>query len=192
MVTNDQKLRYINDFLSTVLRLRPFVSNGRCNRVFEVYCYFRKAQEFVRRGKSITPHNIRGRTFVAHSGPGNHMSASYLSVQESNGPVFDLFLNGEFRGKSGINHSPDIVLQQQIDRRIVSIYECKYHHHSLNLRYYREFIGYLQEMKLLARGHGTERNLYPEMRPCIYTSAVAPLSNRLIQEQYDFDVVDQL
>ncbi len=197
MVTKSQRLQFVNSFLNSLGQFRSLVANSRNDRVFELFCYFRKVDEWIRRGKSPMPQNVSKSTFAPHSKPGNPMTASYVSLQETNEETFDLFLNGRFRSRSGIEHSPDIALVRQTSGDVLSIYECKNHSGTLGLNYYREFIGYLEEMKLPIRGPGTRYyewflNLYPEMRPCIYTSAVANFAHRYIQDKYGFRVIDRL
>lgn len=191
MVTMDQKLQFVKNFLNSLGNLKPLVSNARNERLFELFCYFRKAEELIKRGKTPLPQNIRHGVFMPHSKPGNPMTASYIYLQEPKGGTSDLFLNGKFSGRSGARHSPDIVLIERNSGKILSIYECKNHSGTLGLNYYREFIGYLEEMRIPKRAH-TFRNFYPELRPCIYTSAIASSLGNMIQYQYDFSVDDGL
>jgi len=193
MVTKGQRLQFVNSFLNLLGRLRPLVTNSRDERVFELLCYFEKVGELIDRGKTPLLRNVRNRKFAPHSSPGDPFSASYISFQDIRGEPFDLFLNGQFQGKSGVAHSPDIVLRETTSGKILSIYECKNHSGTLELRYYREFIGYLQEMKIQKWGRNTAfRNFSPELRPCIYTSAKANPSSDLMRDQYDFEVIDRL
>lgn len=193
MVTKRQRLQFVNSFLSFLGGLRPFVASARGERVFELLCYFKKVDELIKRGKTPSLQNVQHHRFAPHSKPGNPISASYISFQDVRGEPFDLFLNGKFEGRSGAKHSPDIVLRETKSEKILSVYECKNHSGTLGLSYYREFIGYLEEMKVQKWGrNATFRNFYPELRPCIYTSAIANPSSNLMQDQYDFDVIDQL
>lgn len=192
MGMRQRRLQFVNDFLKSLGPLRPFVASSRDERIFELYCYFKKVAELVKRGKTPRLRNVTNNVFAPHSKPGNAMAASYISLEEPNCETFDLFLNGRFSGKSGARHSPDIVLMEENSGKILSIYECKNHSGPLELTNYREFIGYLEEMKLPRRAQATIRNLYPEMRPCIYTSAVSRLIHACLQEEYDFSVVDGL
>jgi len=193
VVTKTQRLQFVNNFLSAMHMLRPLVASSRNERVFELFCYFRKVDELTKRGKTPLLQNIRNHRFVPHSKPGNPLSASYISFQEAKGETFDLFLNAKFQGRSGAEHSPDIVLRETRSEKILSIYECKNHSGTLGLNYYREFVGYLEEMRIPKRRHNlTFRNLYPELRPCIYTSAIASPSSNQMRNQYDFDVIEQL
>ena len=169
------------------------VANSRDERVFELFCYFRKVEELVRRGKAPLPQKVRNRRFSPHSKPGDPLSASYISFQDTRGEPFDLFLNGKFQGRSGVKHSPDIVLRETRSEKILSVYECKNHSGTLGLIYYREFIGYLDEMNIRKWGRSTTfRDFLPELRPCIYTSAIANPSSNLMRDQYDFDVIDRV
>ena len=173
--------------------LKISLSKARNERIFELFCYFKKADELIKRGKSPIPRAIKpGGRFIPHSGPGDPLTASYLSFVEPNAGAFDLFLNCRFRGVSGVRHSPDIVLRKSNAGSILSVYECKNHSWTLGLSYYREFIGYLREMKIEGQRARLYRDLYPEMRPCIYTSAIASLSHSGIAGRYDFVVVDRL
>ena len=193
MVTRRQRLQFVNDFLNAFGRFKSLAANSRNERVFELFCYFRKAHELVSRGKTIIPQKVKGRSFVPHSKPGNPLSASYISLLEPYCETFDLFLNGEFQGRSGVRHSPDIVLREKNSEKILSIYECKLHSGKLELPYYREFIGYLEEMRIPKRRHSVlSRNLYPELRSCIFTSAKARALHNPIRNLYDFDVIDKL
>jgi len=193
MITKRQRLQFVNNFLIFLGGLGPLVANSRGERVFELLCYFRKVDELINRGKTPLLRRVHNRRFAPHSKPGDPLSASYISFQDVRGEPFDLFLNGKFQGKSGVEHSPDIVLRETRNKTILSIYECKNHSGTLGLSYYREFIGYLQEMKVQKWGRSTTfRSFYPELRPCIYTSAKANPSSNLMRDQYDFEVVDQL
>jgi hypothetical protein len=193
MVTKAQRLQSVNNFLNTLGGLRPLAAKSRGERVFELFCYFRKVQELIQRGKTPVLHEVKNRRFIPNSKPGNPLSKSYISFEEARSGRFDLFLNGEFQGKSGVEHSPDIVLREAISRKILSIYECKMHSGRLEKRYYREFIGHLEEMKIRKWGLNVLfREFYPELRPCIYTSATANTSSNPMLDQYDFDIIDQL
>lgn len=193
MVTNKQRLQFINGFLKVLRKLKPLVANSRNERIFELSCYFQKANELINRGKTPLPQNVKQGRFTPHSKPGDPFSASYISFQDASGETFDLFLNGRFRGKSGVRHSPDIVLKESKSEKILSIYECKNHSGKLNLNHYREFIGYLEEMKVPGRRSAAIlRNLFPETRPSIYTSATANMLHAPIRNRYDFDVIDRL
>jgi hypothetical protein len=150
----------------------------------------------MNRGKTPQIKNVRNNTFSPHLKPGNPKSASYISFFDPNGEALDLFLNGKFQGLSDIYHSPDLVLTTSTNDEIVSIYECKNHSGKLGLGIYREFIGYCEEMGLLVRGNRSKvktlRDSYPEVRPCIYTSAVANRVHKENMKRYDFTVVDRL
>ncbi|UCE15615.1 MAG: hypothetical protein JSV12_07015 [Candidatus Bathyarchaeota archaeon] len=193
MIAKRQRLQYVNNFLKVLGGLRPLVASSRDELVFEFFCYFRKVDELIKRGKTPLLKNVHNRIFAPHSKPSNPLSASYISFKDVRGAPFDLFLNGQFEGRSGVDHSPDIVLRETKSGKILSIYECKKHSGTLDLRYYREFIGYLQEMKVQPWGRNkTFRNFLPELRPCIYTSAKANPSSGLMRDQYDFYTIDRL
>lgn len=192
-----QRINFINSLLAQLGPYRALLAGQTSVRIFELYCYFRKAEELMNRGKLPIPQNIRGNVFSPHAKPGNAGSASYISFSDQAGETLDLFLNVKFQGLSNVYHSPDIVLKASKNDQIVSVYECKNHHGKLGLGIYREFIGYCEEMNMLVRGNRNQkirtlRNSYPELRPCIYTSAVTNKSHKSLMERYDFSVIDGL
>jgi hypothetical protein len=169
------------------------VIHGRNAGVFELYCYFRKVESFIKRGKTIRVNNVVGGVFKPNLRPNSASAGSYISLTEPGAKSFDLILNGQFRGKSGADHSPDITLMESGTDLILSIYECKLHARSLNLRYCREFLGFLNELKIPNHKYSSStRNLYPELRSSIFTTASKPWSAIQMQTKYDFDIVDQL
>ena len=173
-----------------------FLSNQSSELIFEIFCYFKKAKELMDRRKTPQFKNLNMNIFCPHAKPGRPKSASYISFSDQVGETLDLFLNGKFRGMSNIYHSPDLVLAKSKNGQIVSIYECKNHSGPLELGVYREFIGYCEEMGLLVRGNRshirTLRDSYPELRPCIYTSATANGNHKNNMRRYDFTVIDKL
>lgn len=192
-----QRLNFIKSLLAQLGAYRVLLSSQTSEHVFELYCYFQKSKELMDRGKIPSFQNVRRNIFSVHAKPGNPRSASYISFHDPAGETLFLFLNGKFPGLSKIYHSPDLVLTTSKNDQIVSIYECKNHSGKLGLDVYREFIGYCEEMNLLVRGSRnqrirTVRNSYPELRPCIYTSAIANKSHKNLMERYDFTVIAKL
>lgn len=188
------KLHRVNQFLTQLLRLRPLVGMPSSDKLFELFCYFLKVNELINRGKIPVVHNAVGGTFRPHFNPGDPYTASYLSFhdQNPNHVTVNLILNGRFIGKSRVRHSPDIALIEEGSEEITTFYECKQHTRTLGLSIYREFIGYLEEMKIPKRGQKRSRNIFPLLRPCLYTSANAGPNADALQDQYQFTVEDRL
>lgn len=192
-MTANPRLQFVQNFLRQVLGVQPIVVNGRNAAVFELYCYFKKVEWFIRRGKTVRVNNAVGGVFRPNLGPSASLAGSYISLTEPYTATFDLILNGQFRGKSGADHSPDITLIESDTELILSIYECKLHALYLNLRYCREFLGFLNELRVPNQKYiSATRNLYPELRSSIFTSASKPMSALQMQNKYDFDIVDKL
>jgi hypothetical protein len=197
-MSNVTRISYINSLLQRLGTLRLLQNPTASDRIFELFCYFRKIDEFMIRGrtpecKMMTSLGI----FQPHAKPGNPRSASYFSIVDPlGGETTDLILNGRFAGASGVLHSPDLVLARLDSNDVVSIYECKNHSGNLGLGVYREFIGYCEEMELLQKANRSRiKTLFdssPEMRPCIYTSAVANRVHKEGMETYNFSVKDRL
>ena len=197
-MSSPARLSYINSLLQRLGHLRLLSNPSASDRIFELFCYFHKIEEFMTRGrtpqcKMMTSLGI----FQPHAKPGNPRSASYFSIIDPlGGETTDLILNGRFTGASGIFHSPDLVLAKLDSDEVVSIYECKNHSGALGLGVYREFIGYCEEMELLQKANRSRiKTLFdssPEMRPCIYTSAVANRMHKEGMEIYNFSVRDRL
>jgi hypothetical protein len=152
-------------------------------------------EEFVDRGKQPLSKVLNHGLFSAHAKPGHPRTASYFSLIERNGDGRDLILNGQFVGSSGIAHSPDITLTKLDSNQVVSIYECKNHSSPLGIGVYREFIGYCKEMKLLQEANKSRIkdiiDSYPELGPCIYTSATANANHKEKVKRYGFTVIDR-
>jgi hypothetical protein len=192
-MSTSPRLQFVQNFLTQVLGLQPTVINRRNSTVFELYCYFKKVEWFVRRGKMVRINNVPRGIFRPNLGPNTPTAGSYISLTEAQTATFDLVLNGQFRGKSGADHSPDITLIERDSGLILSIYECKLHALHLNLRYCREFLGFLNELRIPNQKYvSTTRDLYPELRSSIFTSASKPPSAIQMQSKYDFDIVDRL
>lgn len=192
-----KRLNFIRSLLAQLGAYRLLLKSQASEHIFELYCYFLKSKELMNRGKIPSFHNVRGNVFSAHAKPGKPRSASYISFHDKAGETLNLFINSKFLGLSKIYHSPDLVLTTSNNDHIVSIYECKNHSGRLELDVYREFIGYCEEMDLLVRGSRnqkirTVRNSYPELRPCIYTSAVAKKRHENLMKRYDFTVLGNL
>jgi hypothetical protein len=195
-VSNLTRLSYIRSLLNSIGNIQllrvPYLSD----QIFELYCYFRKLDEFVMRRK--TPQCISNRAgfFSPHAKPGHPRSADYFILSDpSGGEDRDLILNGEFPGISGVNHSPDIVLAKSGTNEVISIYECKNYSGRLGRGVYREFIGYCKEMGLLSKANQMRINAligtFPEMAPCIYTSGIASqIQVQKMKKTYNFTVSD--
>ena len=197
MSKTTQRLNVIKSLLAQLGPYQVLLRSQVNEHIFEVFCYFQKSKELMDRGKIPSFLNVSGNKFSAHAKPGKPRSASYISFHDPAGETLNLFLNGKFLGRSKIYHSPDLALTTSKNDQIVSIYECKNHSGPLVLGVYREFIGYCEEMDLLVRGSRnqkirTVRNSYPELRPCIYTSATAKKSHKNLMKRYDFTVIDKL
>lgn len=187
-----RRLQALNLFLRQIGRLRHPFRNPQSDLIFEMYCYFLKVNELMRRGKTPTPRMVVGNFFAPHAKPGNPQNASYISFEEPDSETWDLHLNCRFEGKSRVLHSPDIVLKEENSDNIISIYECKNHSGTLQLSIYREFLGYIEEMAIPKYGQRHFRGFFPEFRPCIYTSALAGPRRRAMLHKYHFDVIDNL
>jgi len=201
MSSISRRLALVKSLLTKLGAYQLHLRGHTSEHIFELYCYFLKAQELLKRGKTPIFQNIltrrSGNYFSAHAKPGKPGTGSYISFTDQTGETLDLFLNCKFLGLSNVYHSPDIVLKASNNEQIVSIYECKNHSGNLELPVYREFMGYCEEMNLLVRGNRkqrirTVRNSYSELRPCIYTSAVARKIHENLTKRYDFKVIDKL
>ena len=188
------RLNYINSLLGRLGSLRFLSIPNASDQIFELYCYFRKVEEFINRGKQPQSKVITHGIFSAHAKPGNPRSSSYFTLIDPSGDARDLILNGQFEGVSEIYHSPDLALTKCDSDEIVSIYECKNHSSPLGLGVYREFIGDCEEMGLVQKANKSRiKDLidsYPELRPCIYTSAAANSVHKEKMKTYGFTVVD--
>ena len=195
-MNNQTRLAHIQSLLNNLGNIHLLRTPYLSDQIFELYCYFRKLEEFVNRRK--TPLCISKKTgfFSPHAKPGHPRSGDYFSLGDpSGGENRDLILNGEFPGISGVYHSPDIVLAKFDSDKIVSIYECKNYSGRLGPRVYREFIGFCKEMDLLSTANQIRINAligtFPEMAPCIYTSAIADQSQaEKMKKKYNFAVID--
>lgn len=201
MSNTAQRLAFVKSLLAKLTPYQLHLRSYTSEHIFELYCYFLKAKELLNRGKTPIFRNIRahsgGKVFSVHAKPGKPGTGSYISFTDQVGETLDLFLNCRFLGLSYVYHCPDIVLKASNNKEIVSIFECKSHSGNLELPVYREFMGYCEEMKLLVKGNRnqrirTVRNSYPEIRPCIYTSAVTRKTHENLTKRYDFTVVDKL
>lgn len=196
-MSNQNRLSFINSMLTRLGNLRLLNLPHASGHTFELYCYFQKIEQFTNRGKTPRCNNpVHGVFFVPHVKPGSPRSTSYFSLVDSaGGETVDLILNGKFAGVSEIRHSPDIVLTAEGSDDIKAIYECKSYSGSLGIGVYREFIGFCQEMGLLRKANRDRvravTDPYPEMRSCIYTSAVANPAHVQGIGIYDFAVVDR-
>jgi hypothetical protein len=197
-MNNQARLNQIQNLLSSLQNIRLFRIPSLSDQVFELYCYFRKLEEFVNGGKIPACQSRYPGIFRPHLKPGRPRSGDYFRlIDPQGGENRDLILNGEFKGISGILHSPDISLTQPDEDEIISIYECKNYSNSLGPGVYREFIGYCEEMGLLVRSNkgrfSAVINTFAVMTPCIYTSAIVNRDHaEKLKKTYNFSVVDQL
>lgn len=182
------RLLILNAFLNGLFGLRALPVQTRSEFVFEMYCYLLKTLELMDRGKRPQLHNIVNNNFIAHRRPGHPYTASFITFHENRSSTVELFLNASFEGRSGAFHSPDIVLRNEDERYATSIYECKDHSGWLALGICREFMGYIEEMGILRRGQNKLRNMYPEIRPSIYTTGRISGNVTLMQEKYNFEI----
>jgi hypothetical protein len=197
MMSDAQRLNSVNSLLTRLGSLNLYRLPYASDQIFEIYCYFRKIEQFINRSKIAEGKMINYGLFAPHSKPGRPRTASYFSIRDPlGGQAHDLILNGRFTGTSGINHSPDITLTPENDDKIISIFECKNYSARLGLGVFREFIGYYEEMGLL-RTANRDRiedviSIYPEMKSCIYTSAVAASTHKEnMMRRYGFATIDR-
>lgn len=194
-MSNKSRLNYIQSFLNRLQAIHLFHVPSLSDQIFELYCYFRKLEEFMNGGKIPRCQSKSPGIFRPHAKPGKSRSADYFRlIDPQGGEDRDLILNGQFQGISGVPHSPDIALTKPDKDEIVSIYECK-NSSSLGPGVYREFIGYCEEMGLLIKSNKNRFNAvidtFTVMKPCIYTSASADQDYvGKMKKTYNFAVVD--
>ena len=196
-MSNQARLSSIQALLNRLQSIHLYRVPSLSDQIFELYCYFRKLEEFMNAGKNLRCQFKSPGIFKPHAKPGKPRSADYFRlIDPQGGENRDLILNGEFQGVSGVAHSPDIALTKPDENKIVSIYECK-NSSSLGPGVYREFIGYCEEMGLLVKSNRNRVNAvidtFSVMKPCIYTSAYADQDHvGKMKKTYDFTVADGL
>jgi hypothetical protein len=132
-------MNYIRYMLAKFSSVHHFQIPSLSDQIFELYCYFRKIEEFADSGKIPLCQSKSPGIFRLHAKPGKPRTADYFRlVDPQHGEDRDLILNGEFEGVSGISHSPDIVLTKSDEDKIISIYECKNYSGSIGPGIYRE------------------------------------------------------
>ena len=192
------RLAYIQSLLNSIGNIRLFRIPLLSDQIFELFCYFRKLEEFINRGKTPICVSKRAGYFSPHLRPGYARSADYFRLADPlGGEVRELILNGQFIGDSGVYHSPDIVLAESDENRIVSIYECKNYSGTIGPGTYREFIGYCKETGLLSKANQVRINgligTFPELAPSIFTSGAVNQSQAdKMKRKYNFNVFDNL
>jgi hypothetical protein len=179
-MSNPQKINYIRHMLSRLSStMRGIPPNVTSDKVFELFCYFKKIEEFAQTGRTpVCEQSSASNIFRPNLAPGNCSSGDCFRLEDPHGGE-DLYLtlNGTFSGHSGIEHSPDIVLSNNRKNKVISFYECKNYSHTLGPNVYRELIGYCKEFGVVGTvTHLGARNIvntYSHLAPCVYTSALA-------------------
>lgn len=162
--------------------------------MFELECYFHTAIRLALRNKTPRAVNV-SHGFVPLYNPGNAVRASHLHFTDNSdptAPVMKLLLNHSVEGRCSVEHSPDILLTIEPSNETYSIYECKMSSQpQLDLKFYREFIGFLVELGLTKtnnRSMSQRYTAFPDLAPRIYTTAIASRAHRPIETNYGFVV----
>lgn len=168
------------------------------DQIFELFCYFKKIEEFKHNGKTplcISTSRIPG-VFRPHFKPGWPRNADYFQIVGARTiENRDLILNGKFEGISGIFHSPDIALTKPHENKVITFYECKNYSGRISPGVYREFIGYCKEMGVSLASINSKFSAFTDtfsvMTPCLYTSGFADIDHiEKMKEKYNLAIRD--
>jgi len=196
LTSRTQRIQRIQQLLNQLGVIQSIRLSGRTEKLFELECYLRTAARLAQRNKIPRAMNTSGRVFRVLYNPGNIANASHLAFVDRSEPSaekMELFMNCEVRGKSSVEHSPDILLT--IGSTRLSIYECKEYSTPLDISVYREFIGFLVELGLV-RANGRNSRLVdrvlPELSPRIYTTASVLPHHAPLARTYGFSLEGML
>jgi hypothetical protein len=196
-MSNPQRLYLINAMLERFGRNHLIRTRQLSEKVFELYVYLKKLEEFAQNGKTVICISInRPGFFRPHFKPGKTRANDYFILRDPlRGNDLDLILNGTFDGLSGMKHSPDIALTGHNSNRIISIYECKNYTKKLTPEVYREVIGYCKELGILVTQNRSRLNdvinAFSVLTPSLYTSGTAnPDHVQMMKSTYNFGIFE--
>lgn len=84
-MSNQARLNQIQNLLSRLQNIRLFRIPSLSDQVFELYCYFRKLEEFVNGGKILACQSRYPGIFRPHLKPGRPRSGDYFRLIDPKG-----------------------------------------------------------------------------------------------------------